>query len=110
MKRYIIDHERYGVRSEFVSLEEAQDTIRACGGDFADTTLREHGENILDDRGDVVGEIAELDRQSCNHRLGDGHRTDADDDYTPGDECSECHCTLGTDGYWYVDRDQAPVQ
>lgn len=45
----------------------------------------------------------------CEHRQGDGRATDADtQQYRPGDECPDCQCTLGTDGAWYIDRDQAP--
>lgn len=45
----------------------------------------------------------------CNHREEDGRATQADDEqYQPGQECPECGYTLGTDGYWYIDADQAP--
>lgn len=44
----------------------------------------------------------------CKHRAGDGQATVEDDErFVAGDECQECGCTLGTDGYWYVDADQA---
>ena len=55
--RYVIDHERYGVRTEFGTLAEALQTIRDCGPEFADTTLTIRGDEIVDDRGDVVGTI-----------------------------------------------------
>ena len=48
------------------------------------------------------------DHPACNHRNGDGAATDADDGYSPGDECPRCRCTLGSDRHWYVDADQAP--
>jgi len=54
---YVIDHEYYGVRSEFDSLDAAQSAIRACGGDFADVTLDECGRSIYDERGNIIGEI-----------------------------------------------------
>ena len=45
----------------------------------------------------------------CNHCAGDGGASDYDRKrYCPGDECASCGCTLGTDWYWYIDRDQAP--
>lgn len=45
----------------------------------------------------------------CNHCAGDGGASDYDRTrYRPGDECASCGCTLGTDWYWYIDRDQAP--
>lgn len=43
---------------------------------------------------------------TCDHRQSDGQNTDAQ--FSAGDECPECQCTLGTDGYWYIDADQAP--
>ncbi len=46
----------------------------------------------------------------CEHRLGDGSSTSEDEQYQPGDECPFCRCTLGSDGYWYVDADQAPTE
>jgi len=47
---------------------------------------------------------------ACEHRTSDGQATDADSDYAAGDECPDCGCTLGSDGYWYVDADQAPTE
>jgi len=48
--------------------------------------------------------------EACTHRDGDGAATEADVDYAVGAECERCHCTLGSDGYWYLDADQAPRQ
>lgn len=54
--KYIIDHECYGVRTEFDSIEEAQRVARERGEDFADVEFRQFGPEIVDDRGEVVGE------------------------------------------------------
>ena len=54
---YIIHHERYGERTEFATLAEAQATIRACGDDFSATVLSEYDGLIRDEGGDVVGHI-----------------------------------------------------
>ena len=69
---------------------------------------------------DPVGDEAETDppplpegsmneKQQCQHRDGSGC-ADASDiaTYRAGDECPTCGCTLGSDGYWYTDADQAP--
>lgn len=44
----------------------------------------------------------------CYHREGSGQADENDEQFSPGDVCPYCLCTLGTDGYWYVDADQAP--
>lgn len=47
--------------------------------------------------------------ETCEHRDGDGCATREDlDRYHAGDECPACGCTLGSDGYWYVERSEAP--
>lgn len=43
----------------------------------------------------------------CEHRTGDGMATEADKIYTPGSVCPHCQCTLGADGFWYVEAEQA---
>jgi len=51
-----------------------------------------------------------LDEKGCGHRDGDGRASASDlNNHAAGDECPHCGCTLGSDGYWYVDRDQAPL-
>ena len=57
---------------------------------------------------------------TCNHRTGDGAAT-ADEiaAHAAGDvvvlrwrhgyECPTCGCTLGCDGYWYVEAFDAPI-
>lgn len=55
----IINHERYGQRSEFETIEEAQATIRACGPEFAGVTLYEDHGRIYDERGEHVGHVTE---------------------------------------------------
>lgn len=59
--KVIIDHERYGDRDEFDTLEHAQRCIRACGPDWANVTLSIDGSGIYDERGERVGEIDESD-------------------------------------------------
>ena len=56
MKTIIIDHEKYGCRSEFPSIEEAESCIRQCGSDFADVKLRVNSVGVYDQDGDYVGE------------------------------------------------------
>lgn len=66
--RVVIDHERYGERSEFDTIEEAQAVIRDCGEEFAGVTLRlghcqtdDRGEpcegRVIDERGEIVGYV-----------------------------------------------------
>lgn len=50
-----IDHERYGARTEFASLEEAVATIRSIGPDFAGVSLELRGDIVIDHRGEAVG-------------------------------------------------------
>lgn len=52
----VIDHEAYGMRTEFASLAEAQAAIRECGIDFADATLTLRGSHVYDELGRCVGE------------------------------------------------------
>lgn len=58
MTRYLIDDDRYGIESEFASLEEAQE---ALGGMFPGTVLRltEHGTTITDETGARIGRVEE---------------------------------------------------
>ena len=52
----IIDEEHYGSQPmEFATLEEAQASIRTCGGDFAGTTLEFRGGNVYDEQGHLCG-------------------------------------------------------
>ena len=56
--RVIIDHERYGERQEFRTIEEAQAAIRECGPEFAGVTLRILGTDaIYDEREECVGRL-----------------------------------------------------
>ena len=51
-----------------------------------------------------------METTTCTHRIGDGSATDKDRaQYATGDECLTCGCTLGSDGYWYIERDEAPT-
>ena len=61
-----INHERFGMRQEFDTLEEAQVSIRACGPEFADVTLSEGGGNVYDERDEIVGEIKRTPQEELN--------------------------------------------
>lgn len=44
----------------------------------------------------------------CSHN-SDGSLTDYERArYDAGDECPYCKMTVGSDGYWYIERSQAP--
>lgn len=48
----------YGDTLEFSSLADAERAVRACGGDFAQTTLTVRGgTRIYDERGERVGDV-----------------------------------------------------
>jgi len=50
---------------DFATLEEAQETLRACGGDFAETTLEVRGgTRIVDERGETLGHVVD-DYHEC---------------------------------------------
>lgn len=53
----VINHERYGERAEFDSLDAATEAIRDMGDEFEDVTLTIRGDNVVDERGDVVGSV-----------------------------------------------------
>lgn len=55
--KIIIDHEHYGSRSVFNSIEEAQSAVRACGSDFTGTVFTVRGTDVLDEDGLIVGEV-----------------------------------------------------
>lgn len=65
--RIVIDHERFGVRSEFATLAQAQAAIRECGPEFAGVTLEEHGCDVMDDRGEVVGRVCMPMLEVCSN-------------------------------------------
>ena len=52
---FVIDHPRYGEPTAFATLADAEIAIRDCGEDFEDTSLTLRGDDIIDDRGEVVG-------------------------------------------------------
>jgi len=56
-QRILIDHASYGSPTEFDSVEEAEQVVRDLGDDFADTEFFIRGDEVVDDRGDVVGEV-----------------------------------------------------
>ena len=53
----IIDHERYGVWSEFRNVTEAEAAIRKCGPEFEKTALHYSGNDITDETGEIIGRI-----------------------------------------------------
>ena len=64
--KYIIDHESYGVRSEFGSLPEAELAMKQCGSDWLQTRFVERSNRagnqmeIIDERGRTVGWVEEM--------------------------------------------------
>lgn len=53
----LINHERFGEKTTFASLEEAVETIRSIGDEFSRVTLSVRGGEVVDERGDVVGVV-----------------------------------------------------
>lgn len=53
---YVIDSPRYGERTGFNSLEEAEDAIRECGEEFESVSLFMRGSRIVNENGETVGE------------------------------------------------------
>ncbi len=51
-----INHERFGMRQEFDTLAEAQQSIRDCGPEFSGATLEMRSDQcVYDERGERVG-------------------------------------------------------
>ena len=50
----------YGEQSDFKSVEDAQEAVRACGGDFEAATLTVRGADIINEAGVTVGQMIEL--------------------------------------------------
>ena len=56
--RIVIDEEHYGSQPmEFSSVNEAQESIRTCGGDFAGVVLKQRGDGIYDEEKRRVGYV-----------------------------------------------------
>ena len=53
----VIDHERYGARTEFDSLTEAVASIRSMGDEWNSVSLEIHGWRVIDERNEVVGYV-----------------------------------------------------
>ena len=51
----VIDHKRYGARTEFDSLTEAVASIRSMGDEWNGVTLEVHGWRVIDERNEVIG-------------------------------------------------------
>lgn len=95
------------MRNEFRTVREAHNAM--CLDIGFDPFLHPHRRRVtrreLADLGYVVSA-----KNMCEHRQGDGSATAADlEQFSPGDKCPECGCKLGSDGYWYIDAEQAPV-
>lgn len=59
-EKIIIDHEKYGQRGEFDSVEDAEKRIKECGIDASFSVLWSNGKgSIINERGEVVGEVVE---------------------------------------------------
>jgi len=54
-----IDDELYGVRSEFETIDEAQQAIRDCGPEFSHTVLYAVGDRVYNQGGQCVGGITQ---------------------------------------------------
>jgi len=52
-----IDHENYGERTTFASLEEAEAAIHGCGPEFADVRLTTRLDSVVNERGEIVGHL-----------------------------------------------------
>jgi len=55
----VIDHERYGMRQEFETVQAAQQAIRDCGPEFSDVEFSDDGQNVYDERDELVGTVNE---------------------------------------------------
>lgn len=53
----IIDHERYGVKTSFVDIDEAERGFRSCGPDFAAVELRVVNDIVYDQTDEQVGYV-----------------------------------------------------
>jgi len=51
----VIDFDRYGDRMEFNTIGDAQAALRACGEEWLEITLSLHGDDIVNEAGQVVG-------------------------------------------------------
>ena len=66
-----IDYVRYGMPTSFDDLEDAQDTIRDCGPDFASVELTLRDDKVFNENGEQVGFVAETDTEEHDHEWGD---------------------------------------
>jgi hypothetical protein len=61
-----INHERYGERQEFATVEEAQQAIRDCGPEFAGVKLYDDGGRVYNERGERVGSVSSDHPDGCS--------------------------------------------
>ena len=53
---FVIDHENYGCRTEFDTLEKAEAALHDCGEGFEDISLDECADGrVINERGECVG-------------------------------------------------------
>lgn len=60
-KWIVINHEQFGARTLFTSIGDAVETIRDMGEEFENVTLEIRGNEVVDNRGEVVGSVVNDD-------------------------------------------------
>lgn len=55
----VIDDERYGIRQVFPDVVDATERLRDCGPEFANVRLTQCGQDVKNERGEIVGHIQE---------------------------------------------------
>jgi len=55
----VIDDERYGERQVFPDVVDATERIRECGPEFSNVRLIQSGDDVKNERGEIVGRIVE---------------------------------------------------
>ena len=55
----VIDDERYGARQTFPDVVDATERIRECGPEFANVRLIQSGDDVKNERGEIVGHMVE---------------------------------------------------
>ena len=74
----LIDHDKYGERTEFENISDAFDAIKACGIEHVELHINFDGE-IIDQDGDIVGE--EITQGSKKPSITIEKHTPIDGDY-----------------------------
>lgn len=104
--KVIINHEKYGERSIFESLEEAKAAIRSCGPGFEDVELDPaEGAYVEDQDGDVVGVTIPTHSQyvaAARKFYADEHGDDMEIDENPVVSVMHQEDDGLTDGAWVM--------